>query len=127
MGNMSYCRFQNTVLDLRDCELALEGLLNCDTTDGENLSREELDAATTLVELCVSITQRLEEYVGTDDTAKMLEHLKDALNTANKDFKDAQKAEQESDEAELCAQCNGSGEGMHDGTTCSYCNGKGVR
>ena len=26
----------------------------------------------------------------------------------------------------LCAYCNGSGEGMHDGTTCTHCKGSGV-
>lgn len=26
----------------------------------------------------------------------------------------------------LCPHCSGSGEGMHDGTLCIYCNGRGV-
>ncbi len=26
----------------------------------------------------------------------------------------------------ICPQCNGSGEGMHDGTVCSFCHGTGV-
>ena len=25
-----------------------------------------------------------------------------------------------------CPHCNGSGEGMHDGTTCTHCKGSGV-
>ena len=29
------------------------------------------------------------------------------------------------DEPGLCAWCNGSGEGMHDGTTCTHCKGSG--
>ena len=29
-------------------------------------------------------------------------------------------------EPEICGYCNGSGEGMHDGTRCSYCRGTGV-
>jgi len=29
-------------------------------------------------------------------------------------------------EQETCPHCNGSGEGMHDGTTCSFCKGSGV-
>lgn len=28
-------------------------------------------------------------------------------------------------EEELCFECNGSGEGMHDGTTCRRCRGRG--
>ena len=30
------------------------------------------------------------------------------------------------DEDCLCANCNGSGEGMHDGSICSTCGGSGV-
>lgn len=26
----------------------------------------------------------------------------------------------------ICSQCNGSGEGMVDGSSCGYCNGKGI-
>lgn len=26
----------------------------------------------------------------------------------------------------ICSWCNGSGEGLYDGTTCRNCNGKGV-
>lgn len=33
--------------------------------------------------------------------------------------------EVEDDEPQLCAACNGSGEGMYDGTRCRYCNGTG--
>lgn len=29
-------------------------------------------------------------------------------------------------EGELCIDCNGSGEGRYDGTTCWHCKGKGV-
>ncbi len=27
---------------------------------------------------------------------------------------------------EICGSCSGSGEGMHDGTTCYACNGRGI-
>jgi hypothetical protein len=47
MSNMSYCRFQNTLKDLRDC---LE-VLGC---DGE-LSEEEKKAKEKLIRLCVDI------------------------------------------------------------------------
>ena len=30
------------------------------------------------------------------------------------------------DDEELCGWCNGSGEGGHDGSTCSECKGSGV-
>jgi DnaJ-class molecular chaperone len=32
----------------------------------------------------------------------------------------------EQEEEKLCGACNGSGEGMYDGTVCSTCKGKGV-
>ena len=31
-----------------------------------------------------------------------------------------------SEEPNYCSVCNGSGEGMYDGTTCMYCKGKGI-
>lgn len=51
MGNMSYCRFQNTLQDLRDCNEALEEI------DGNlaELSKEEARAADRLVRLCARI------------------------------------------------------------------------
>ena len=45
MGNMSYCRFQNTLQDLRDCY---------ENMDNE-LSEEEKKAQEKLIKLCVDI------------------------------------------------------------------------
>jgi hypothetical protein len=39
MGNMSYCRFENTLTDMRDCLNALENGL-----DAEELSEYEISA-----------------------------------------------------------------------------------
>jgi len=47
MGNMSYCRFRNTVKDLRDC---YESMGN-----DEELSEEETEAKEELIKLCVDI------------------------------------------------------------------------
>lgn len=33
--------------------------------------------------------------------------------------------EEEDDEDEICSWCNGSGEGMYDGSSCSKCKGSG--
>jgi hypothetical protein len=49
MSNMSYCRFQNTLADLRDCEEALNERGNLDDLD---LSEGELKAARRLIALC---------------------------------------------------------------------------
>lgn len=48
MSNMSYCRFQNTLSDMRDCYEALQS--------GETLSRDEHSAMEMLVEICDRIS-----------------------------------------------------------------------
>lgn len=51
MSNMSYCRFHNTLTDLRDCVQAAEDF---DTAKAlfESLSDEEANAARRLLKLC---------------------------------------------------------------------------
>jgi len=46
MPNMSYCRFQNTLNDLRDCQEHIED---------KDLSKDELQAKHTLIDLCIDI------------------------------------------------------------------------
>ncbi len=46
MANMSHCRFQNTLEDLRDCY---------DNLDDSDLSEEEAKARKRLVKVCQSI------------------------------------------------------------------------
>ena len=46
MSNMSYCRFQNTLSDLKDCMEHIED---------EGLSEEEEEARERLKELCADI------------------------------------------------------------------------
>ena len=57
MSNMSYCRFQNTLQDLKDC------YNNIDET--KELSREEFYARKQLIELCKDIAEQFdnEEYI----------------------------------------------------------------
>lgn len=52
MGNMAYCRFRNTLSDLRDCEECL---------DDQDLSAEEERARRRLIELCKRIASYYEE------------------------------------------------------------------
>jgi len=47
-GNMAYCRFQNTLADLRDC---------LTHWDDDQISREEEDARTKLAALCEEIAE----------------------------------------------------------------------
>ena len=49
MSNMSYCRFENTLHDLQDCEENIH-----DTAD---LSEEERQARESLIEVCVNIAE----------------------------------------------------------------------
>ena len=46
MGNMSYCRFQNTLGDLRDCY---------DNIDDDDLSEDEEKAKKRLISVCCDI------------------------------------------------------------------------
>jgi len=55
MSNMSYCRFQNTLPDLQDCEDALFRI------SLDDLSEEERHAAEELIKLCRVIADRYEE------------------------------------------------------------------
>jgi len=50
--NMSYCRFQNTLNDLRDC---------AENINDATMSKDELYARNLLVKTCNTITQEAEE------------------------------------------------------------------
>lgn len=52
MSNMSYCRFQNTVLDLIDC-------MENDEGHGDNLSYEENKARERLIETMIEYLENL--------------------------------------------------------------------
>jgi len=65
MSNMSYCRFENTERDLRDCQQALDAMMD---GDGEGpLSEDyELPAAKRLAVVCLEIVQALAQYADAD-------------------------------------------------------------
>lgn len=56
---MSYCRFQNTLRDLRDC---YENMDYMDNEDGEELSDEEKKAKEKLIDLCHDISSNYSEH-----------------------------------------------------------------
>ena len=58
MSNMSYCRWQNTLNDLRDCAASLE--------EREALSREERRAALATLQLCATMLEDLGVALDTD-------------------------------------------------------------
>ena len=55
MGNMSYCRFENTARDLRDCLDAIEN------EEIDDLSSYEKDGLESLLEYCEAIFFMKEE------------------------------------------------------------------
>jgi len=55
MANMGYCRFENTLEDLRDCY---------EHIDDDNLSNEEWKARAKLIELCRMIAGEVREIKG---------------------------------------------------------------
>ena len=63
MSNMSYCRFQNTLSDLRDCEDYIF----------DKLDEDEHEARVQLVKVCRRIAE------GYEDDAQVEEDLKDYL------------------------------------------------
>jgi hypothetical protein len=70
MANMSYCRFENTLRDLRDCY---------DNMDSDDLSKSEFYARKQMIELCIVIASEYEDLLdeewSDDDEAR--EWLKD--------------------------------------------------
>lgn len=86
MGNMSYCRFQNTAQDLDECQEVIESLFD---GTGEQLSERELIAAKHLVATALDIVMVVIEADGL--SAADLEHpdmvtrLSSILDEANSD------------------------------------------
>lgn len=58
MSNMSYCRFENTLRDLRDCDQYL---------DDEDLSESEFKARIKLIKLCKSIAESFDDEELSDE------------------------------------------------------------
>ena len=73
MGNMSYCRFENTSNDLMDCMEALEGL---DVEQVSEMSSYEREGLLDLVRLSSEISNQfsLEDIQDLVDEAEQLEY-----------------------------------------------------
>lgn len=61
MANMSYCRFENTLSDLKDCYNALEDARDY-PEENHKLSKDEQRAKDSLIELC----RKLVDQFGND-------------------------------------------------------------
>ena len=76
MGNMSYCRFQNTSNDLADCNEALEEFLY----GGEaEISDDEIDYAATMIETMGQMFEHLANFRG-KTTTRFIEELTDSID-----------------------------------------------
>jgi hypothetical protein len=87
MGNMSYCRFENTVSDLGDCQLALEDLL---MGDSNPLSDSELNKARELISTCADILALVQEQSGMDRREFLNKMDDDSQETINQILNNAQ-------------------------------------
>lgn len=69
MSNMSYCRYQNTLIDLQDCYYALQDEFPADPDDDEatdgpaTISKDEAEARKALVELCIVIGEEFSDLI----------------------------------------------------------------
>ena len=87
MGNMSYCRFENTVSDLGGCQLALEDLL---MGDSKPLSDRELSKARELISTCADILALVQEQSGMDRREFLNKMDNDPKETINQILNNAQ-------------------------------------
>ena len=64
MGNMSYCRFENTLADMRDCLHALENGLDIEELSEYEISalRDFADIASQIARFEGNIENVIEEY-----------------------------------------------------------------
>jgi hypothetical protein len=60
MGNMSYCRYENTLRDLEDC---VEALRNSNSEDLEELNPSEFNSMVRLVDLCGEIYHEFPHFL----------------------------------------------------------------
>jgi len=68
--NMSYCRFENTLKDLKDCYYNM---------DSDDLSQSEFFARKRMIELCIAIASECEDLLDEEwsDGDEARELLKD--------------------------------------------------
>ena len=64
MANMSYCRFQNTELDLRDCNNEMDDAYTLNDMD---LSSDEYNAMLRLVSLCQDVLDNYERLKNAEE------------------------------------------------------------
>ena len=99
MGNMSYCRFENTASDLADCSEALDRLFTQDNGDEDcQLSERELRHAKHLVKLCYNIIEMVQiaAHVETMEELEDETEIDQAMDEAQLEAKKADREQNES-------------------------------
>lgn len=94
MTNMSYCRFENTVADLRDCIEQVEALLDGESADFEPLTsdRERL-ARLELIELCMDVASRFADEGVELDHHDPRDAIQSVLSTAEQAMPEPEEVE----------------------------------
>lgn len=85
MGNMSYCRFQNTAIDLHDCVSALGDM----TQEGFDLSKHEVQGLKSLIRGMAEAMQILGDAIGIEDVEDLAYLMADDQDKLVKKFESA--------------------------------------
>ena len=78
MANMSYCRFQNTLNELRDCAAALDEQMNDESVP--KLSDDERYAALVMMEVMANMLNAIGIEVDSHDLPKRAVEALDSLD-----------------------------------------------
>lgn len=71
MANMSYCRFQNTVMDMEDCFNAMADAV--DTEEPMELSSDEQRAFQRMYDMLSDMVEMMEQVIEMEDAAAVRE------------------------------------------------------
>lgn len=82
MSNMSYCRFENTNIDLADCLDAVRAMIDKKAKD-DQLSIREVRAAKELAVHCLEMVEILAQHLQKDVDAMDVQQLEDAIDDIN--------------------------------------------
>lgn len=85
MGNMSYCRFENTASDLHDCVSALGDM----SQEGFDLSKDEIRGLKSLLRGMAEAMQIIGDTIGIDDVEDLAYLMADDQDKVVSQFKAA--------------------------------------
>lgn len=80
---MSYCRFENTLGDLKDCHAALRGMFSGEGSDGVALGESEKDAAIALAREALEMLESIAAENGIPVGEISHDHIADVIERRN--------------------------------------------